>query len=42
MLGIMQLNLLIPAGSPTGTAVPIQVTIGGVTTQTGVTITTKP
>ena len=42
MLGIMQLNLLIPAGSPTGTAVPIQVTIGGVATQPGVTIALKP
>jgi len=42
MLGVMQLNLEIPAGSPTGTAVPIQVTIGGVATQPGVTIATKP
>jgi len=42
MLGVMQLNLQIPAGSPTGTAVPIQVTIGGVATQPGVTIATKP
>ena len=42
MLGIMQLNVQIPAGSPTGTAVPIQVTIGGVATQAGVTIATKP
>lgn len=42
MLGIMQLNLLIPAGSPTGAAVPVQVTIGGVATQPGVTIATKP
>ena len=42
MLGIMQLNVQIPAGAPTGTAVPIQVTIGGVATQPGVTISTKP
>ena len=42
MLGIMQLNLQIPAGSPTGNAVPIQVTIGGVASQPGVTIATKP
>jgi uncharacterized protein (TIGR03437 family) len=38
----MQLNLKIPAGSATGAATPIQVTIGGVGTQPGVTIATKP
>ena len=42
MLGVMQLNLQIPAGSATGAAVPVVVTIGGVSTQTGVTIATKP
>jgi len=42
MLGILELDLTVPAGGPTGTAVPIVVTIGGVATQAGVTISTKP
>ncbi len=41
LLGILQLNVTIPAGA-TGPAVPILVTIGGQTTQAGVTIATKP
>jgi uncharacterized protein (TIGR03437 family) len=41
LLGILQLNVTIPAGV-TGQAIPVLVTIGGHTTQAGVTIATKP
>jgi uncharacterized protein (TIGR03437 family) len=34
----MQVNVLIPAGAPSGNAVPILFTVGGVTTQSGVTL----
>jgi uncharacterized protein (TIGR03437 family) len=36
--GIMQLNLLIPAGVPTGSAVPVKVTSGAATSKANVTI----
>jgi uncharacterized protein (TIGR03437 family) len=36
--GIMQLNLLIPAGVPTGSAVPVKVTSGTATSKANVTI----
>jgi uncharacterized protein (TIGR03437 family) len=36
--GLMQVNLIIPAGAPTGGAVPIAVTVGTVASQSGVTI----
>lgn len=41
LLGILQINVTIPAGA-TGPAIPVVVTIGGNTTQAGVTIATKP
>ncbi len=41
LLGILQINVTIPAGA-TGPAIPVLVTIGGNTTQAGVTIATKP
>ncbi len=34
MLGLLQINVTVPTGSATGAAVPISVTIGGVSTQT--------
>jgi len=34
MLGLLQINVTVPTGSTTGAAVPISVTIGGVSTQT--------
>ncbi|HXA49349.1 MAG TPA: hypothetical protein VNV86_03555 [Candidatus Acidoferrum sp.] len=36
--GVMQVNLIIPAGAPTGGAVPIVVTVGTAPSQSGVTI----
>jgi uncharacterized protein (TIGR03437 family) len=36
--GLQQLNLLIPANAPPGAAVPLSVTVGGATTQAGVTL----
>jgi len=35
---VMQVNLVIPAGAPTGSAVPIVVSVGGTPSQTGVTV----
>ena len=36
--GVMQVNVLIPANAPSGSAVPIVITVGGIPTQTGVTL----
>lgn len=42
ILGILQINVVVPAGSATGAAVPVTVTIGGVATQGNVTIAVHP
>lgn len=42
ILGILQINVAIPTGSATGTAVPVTVTIGGNTTQANVTLGIHP
>ncbi len=34
MLGLLQINVTVPIGSSTGSAVPVSVSIGGVSTQT--------
>jgi uncharacterized protein (TIGR03437 family) len=39
--GVLQINLAIPAGVSRGSAVPVDVTIGGVTSQSGVTVTVQ-
>jgi uncharacterized protein (TIGR03437 family) len=36
--GVTQVNACVPAGVPTGDAVPLVLTIGGVSAQTGVTV----
>jgi uncharacterized protein (TIGR03437 family) len=36
--GVMQVNLFIPANAPTGSNVPIVVSVGGTPSQTGVTV----
>jgi uncharacterized protein (TIGR03437 family) len=41
MLGVLQINATIPAHT-TGSTTPVVVSIGGINTQTGVTIATKP
>jgi uncharacterized protein (TIGR03437 family) len=37
-VGVNQINVAIPAGTPTGNAVPIQISLGGVTTSASITI----
>ncbi|MDX2151547.1 MAG: hypothetical protein SFV54_12490 [Bryobacteraceae bacterium] len=39
--GVFQVNLTVPAGAKAGKTVPVFITIGGVTTQAGVTISVK-
>jgi hypothetical protein len=41
LLGLMQVNVVVPAGASKGSAVPLSVSIGGITTQPGVTLTVK-
>jgi len=41
MLGLLQINAVIPVTAPTGTTVPIVLTIGGVQTQANVTMAIK-
>lgn len=42
IMGLLQLNVTVPAGSTTGVAVPVVVTIGGVQTQAGTTLAVHP
>jgi uncharacterized protein (TIGR03437 family) len=42
MLGLLQINAVVPAGATTGTAVPVVVSIGGASTPTGVTLGIHP
>ena len=39
--GVMQVNVIIPSGAPSGAAVPIQVAVGGVNSQNNVTVAVK-
>lgn len=41
LLGILQVNATVPAGSSTGASVPVIVTIGALTTQAGATLVVK-
>ncbi|MEP7351785.1 MAG: hypothetical protein ABI824_00995 [Acidobacteriota bacterium] len=41
VLGLLQINAVVPTGVPTGLTVPVVVTIGGVSSQTGVTLVIK-
>jgi trimeric autotransporter adhesin len=42
ILGLLQMNVVVPAGVVPGSAVPVLVSIGGNTSQTGVTIAVHP
>jgi len=42
MMGLLQINAVVPAGATTGTAVPVVVTIGGNSTQANVTLGIHP
>lgn len=42
ILGVLQINVVVPLGSATGQAVPVTVTIGGVTAQSNVTLNVHP
>ncbi|MEO8126270.1 MAG: IPT/TIG domain-containing protein [Bryobacteraceae bacterium] len=41
LLGVVQLNVVVPAGTTLGAAVPVSITIGGVASQAGATIAVK-
>jgi uncharacterized protein (TIGR03437 family) len=36
--GVYQINIIVPAGAPTGNAVPLQIQMGGITTSNQITI----
>jgi uncharacterized protein (TIGR03437 family) len=40
--GVLQLNVVVPAASTTGTAVPVSVSVGGISSQSNVTISVHP
>jgi uncharacterized protein (TIGR03437 family) len=42
IIGVLQINVVVPLGSATGQSVPVTVTIGGVTAQANVTINVHP
>ncbi|HEY6391589.1 MAG TPA: IPT/TIG domain-containing protein [Bryobacteraceae bacterium] len=42
ILGLLQINVTVPAGSTTGAAAPVVVTIGGIATQASVTLAIHP
>jgi uncharacterized protein (TIGR03437 family) len=42
IIGVLQINVVVPVGSTTGTQVPLSVTIGGNPTQAGVTLAIHP
>jgi len=42
ILGLLQINAVVPVGASTGVAVPVVVTIGGNSTQAGVTLAVHP
>jgi len=42
IIGVLQINVVVPVGSTTGTQVPVSVTIGAVQTQAGITLAIHP
>jgi uncharacterized protein (TIGR03437 family) len=42
IMGVLQINVVVPVGSTTGTQVPVSVTIGGNQTQAGITLAVHP
>jgi uncharacterized protein (TIGR03437 family) len=42
IIGVLQINVLVPVGSTTGTQVPVSVTINGNATQAGATLAIHP
>jgi uncharacterized protein (TIGR03437 family) len=42
IIGVLQINVVVPVGSTTGTQVPVSVTIGGNRTQSGMTLAIHP
>jgi uncharacterized protein (TIGR03437 family) len=42
ILGLLQVNVVVPATATTGPAVPVSITAGGVTSQSGVTLSIHP
>jgi uncharacterized protein (TIGR03437 family) len=41
VVGVLQINITVPQGITPGSAVPVDVTINGVTSQAGVTVAVK-
>ena len=42
IIGVLQINVVVPLGSSTGQAVPVAVSIGGVSAQTNMTLNIHP
>jgi uncharacterized protein (TIGR03437 family) len=42
IMGVLQINVVVPVGSTTGTQVPVSVTIGGNQTQANITLAIHP
>jgi uncharacterized protein (TIGR03437 family) len=42
IIGVLQINVAIPTGSTTGASVPVAISIGGNSTQTGITLNVHP
>ena len=42
IIGVLQINVVVPVGSATGTQVPVSVTIGANSTQAGTTLAIHP
>lgn len=42
IIGVLQINVVVPTGSSTGAAVPVAISIGGNSTQSGITINVHP
>jgi len=42
IIGVLQINVVVPTGSSTGASVPVAISIGGNSTQSGVTINVHP
>lgn len=42
IIGVFQINVVVPTGSSTGAAVPVAISIGGNSTQSGITINVHP
>jgi uncharacterized protein (TIGR03437 family) len=42
IIGVLQINVVVPTGSSTGAAVPVAISIAGNSTQAGITLNVHP